>query len=75
MRRAIRAVDARRIFLPEYSPDLNPIEQAFAKLKGLLGKAEARTVEAICAAIGELLDTFSAQECADYFENAGHAST
>jgi transposase len=75
VRHAIRAVGARLLFLPKYSPDLNPIEQVFAKLKGQLRKAEARTVEDVCAAIGQLLDTFSPQECANYFKNAGYAST
>jgi transposase len=75
VRRAIRAVGAKLLFLPKYSPDLNPIEQVFAKLKGQLRKAEARNAEAVCAAIGELLDTFSSQECANYFKNAGYAST
>jgi transposase len=75
VRRAIRAAGAKLLFLPKYSPDLNPIEQVFAKLKSQLRKAEARTVHAICAAIGELLDTFSPQECANYFKKAGYAST
>jgi transposase len=61
--------------LPKYSPDLNPIEQAFAKLKHLLRKCAARTVEAICAAIGQLLQTFTPPECANYFENAGYVQT
>jgi transposase len=52
-------------FLPKYSPDLNPIEQVFAKLKHLLRKAAARTVEAVIAAIGQLLGTYTAQECAN----------
>ena len=71
-RRAIRSVGARLFFLPKYSPDLNPIEQVFAKLKHLLRKAAARTVEAICIAVGELLGTFSAEECANYFSNSGY---
>lgn len=74
VRQAIRAVDARLLFLPKYSPDLNPIEQVFAKLKGQLRKAEARTVETVSTAIGELLDTFSPEECANYIKNAGYAS-
>ena len=56
VRRLIRSAGAKLIFLPKYSPDLNPIEQLLAKLKHLLRKAAARTVEADCAAIGELLD-------------------
>ena len=75
VRRAIRAVGARLIFLPKYSPDLNPIEQVFAKLKHLLRKAAARTTDTVCAAIGQLLDAFSPQECANYFENAGYQPT
>jgi transposase len=62
-------------FLPKYSPDLNPIEQVFAKLKHLLRKAAARTVEAVWEAIGQLLPAFIPKECANYFENAGYAST
>lgn len=73
VRQAIRKAGARLIFLPKYSPDLNPIEQVFAKLKGLLRKAEARTVDTVCAATGQILDTFSSQECANYFQNAGYA--
>jgi DDE superfamily endonuclease len=63
----------RTFFLPKYSPDLNLIEQVFAKLKHLLRKAAARTVEAICAAIGEILGTFTSEECANYFKNSGYA--
>ena len=72
VRQLIRAAGAKLLFLPEYSPDLNPIEQVFAKLKHLLRKAAARTLEAICAAIGEILGTFTAQECANYFQNSGY---
>ena len=73
IRRLIRAAGAKQIFLPKYSPDLNPIEQVFAKLKHLLRKAAARTVETVCAAIGELLGAFTKQECANYFKNSGYA--
>jgi transposase len=73
VRRLIRAAGARLIFLPKYSPDLNPIEQVFAKLKHLLRKAAARTVETVCAAIGELLGAFTKDECANYFKNSGYA--
>ena len=72
VRQLIRAAGAKLFFLPKYSPDLNPIEQVFAKLKHLLRKAAARTVEAICIAVGELLGTFSAEECANYFSNSGY---
>ncbi len=74
VRRAIRAAGARLFFLPPYSPDLNPIEQVFAKLKTLLRKAAERTVEATWKRIGALLRTFSPQECSNYFRNAGYAS-
>jgi transposase len=75
VRRAIRRAGAHLIFLPPYSPDLNPIEQVFAKLKHLLRKAAARTLEAVRDAIGQLLPAFIPKECANYFENAGYAST
>ncbi len=74
VRHAIRAVGAKLFFLPPYSPDLNPIEQVFAKLKILLRKAEERTVEATWRRIGNLLQCFSPQECAAYIQNAGYAS-
>ena len=74
IRDAIRAVGARLIFLPPYSPDLNPIEQVFAKLKTLLRKAGERTAEAVCRRIGSLLQCFEPAECAAYFRNAGYAS-
>jgi transposase len=75
VRRAIRATGARLFFLPPYSPDLNPIEQVFAKLKTLLRKAAERTVETTWKRIGILLGTFTPQECSNYFTNAGYAST
>ena len=74
VRRAIRAAGAKLLFLPPYSPDLNPIEQVFAKLKTLLRKAGERTVDATWKRIGELLDRFTSQECANYLTNAGYAS-
>jgi len=74
VRRAIRAAGAKLFYLPPYSPDLNPIEQVFAKLKTLLRKAAERTVEATWRRIGALLDCFSPAECANYFANAGYAS-
>ena len=74
VRRAIRAAGAKLFFLPPYSPDLNPIEQVFAKLKTLLRKAAERTVDAIWKRIGALLNDFTPQECANYFRNAGYAS-
>ena len=75
VRRLIRSAGAKLIFLPKYSPDLNPIEQVFAKLKHLLRKAQARTVDAVCAAVGQLLEAFTPDECANYFRNAGYALT
>jgi putative transposase len=72
IRRAIRAAGSKLFFLPKYSPDLNPIEQVFAKLKHLLRKAAARTHDAVCAAIGQLLDAFTPQECLNYFKNSGY---
>jgi len=75
IRRAIRSAGARLFFLPKYSPDLNPIEQVFAKLKHLLRNAASRTLESLVAAIGELLGTFTPQECANYFANAGYGRT
>ena len=74
VRQLIRSVGAKLFFLPKYSPDLNPIEQVFAKLKHLLRKAAARTVDAVCAAIGLLLDAFTAEECANYLKNSGYRS-
>ncbi len=75
VRRIIRAAGAKLIFLPKYSPDLNPIEQVFAKLKHLLRKAAARSVEAVSAALGKILAAFTPGECANYFRNAGYALT
>ncbi len=74
VRKAIRAAGARLFFLPPYSPDLNPIEQVFAKLKHLMRKAAERTVDTTWKRIGSLLDAFSSQECANYFVNSGYAS-
>ena len=75
VRQTIRSAGARLFFLPKYSPDLNPIEQLFAKLKHLLRQAAERTVEAVCACIGQLLDAFTPQECANYFKNSGYEPT
>ena len=75
VRRAIRAVGARLFYLPKYSPDLNPIEQFFAKLKHWLRKAEKRTTDAVFNALGPILDTVSSAECANYFANAGYDQT
>ena len=69
--------DGRRegLYLPPYSPDFNPIENAFAKLKALLRKAAERTVEGLWAKIAELLPAFSPSECANYFAAAGYDPT
>ena len=75
VRRAIRAVGATLLFLPKYSPDLNPIEQLFAKLKRWLRDAAERTRDAVCNAIARILDTITATECANYLANAGYART
>ena len=74
VRAAIRSAGARLFFLPPYSPDLNPIEQVFAKLKHLLRKAGKRTLEATWRRIGSLLSTFTKDECRNYFINAGYGS-
>ena len=75
VRQAIRAAGARLLFLPKYSPDLNPIEQLFAKLKHELRKAAQRTYDAVCNAIGTILPTVSATECQNYLVNAGYGQT
>ena len=74
-RQLIRSAGAKLFFLPKYSPDLNPIEQVFAKLKHLLRKAAARTFEAICLALDKILHAFTPDECANYFANSGYART
>src|SRR5438132_8402998 len=74
VRHLIRAAGAKLFFLPRYSPDLNPIEQVFAKLKTLLRKADPRTIETTWREIGALLGNFTPKECANYLVNAGYAS-
>jgi transposase len=71
-RTAIERAGAKLLFLPPYSPDFNPIEQAFAKIKALLRKAAARTLRALEAAIADALDAFTPGECANYFSNSGY---
>ena len=71
---AIEGAGGKCLFLPPYSPDFNPIEQAFAKLKGLLRQEAARTVEGLWQAVAEALDAFSPEECANYFRNAGYGA-
>jgi transposase len=72
VRQVIEARGARLLYLPPYSPDLNPIEQSFAKLKALIRKAAARNREALWNAIGRFLSHFDPHECANYFANAGY---
>jgi transposase len=72
IRQAIEAAGATLLFLPPYSPDFNPIENAFAKLKALLRAAAERTVEALWITIGSLIDRFTPKECANYFTAAGY---
>ena len=74
-RELIEAAGAELRFLPAYSPDLNPIEQAFAKLKAHLRKAQERSVDALWQRIGKLLDLFQPVECANFFKNSGYART
>jgi transposase len=75
VRTALRKARAHLLFLPPYSPHLNPIEQAFAKLKSQTSKADERSIETVWRRIGALLDMFSAQKCANYIRHAGYAST
>jgi transposase len=75
VRRAIREAGAHLLFLPPYSPDLNPIEQVFAKLKTLLRKAGERSIAAVWHRIGSLLEQFSQAECRNYIRHAGYGST
>ena len=72
VKEAIERAGATLRYLPAYSPDLNPIEQAFAKLKSALRKAAARSFEALVAAIAHALDEFTSQECANYLANSGY---
>ena len=72
IRQLIEAAGASLLYLPPYSPDFNPIENAFAKLKALLRKAAARTVDTLWAAIGHIIDAFTPTECANYFRAAGY---
>lgn len=75
IRQAIEACEASLIFLPKYSPDLNPIEMAFSKLKAMLRKAAERSTEALWNRIGQLIDAFTPDECANYFKAAGYGAT
>ena len=75
VREMIEASGARLLYLPPYSPDFNPIENAFAKLKALLRKAAERTIEGLWTTIGRLVDLFTPTECANYFAAAGYDAT
>jgi len=75
VREAIEAAGAKLLYLPPYSPDLDPIELAFAKLKALLRKAAERSIEALWTTIGKLLDQFTPQECAAYLRHDGYGAT
>jgi len=75
VRQAIAAAGASILYLPPYSPDLNPIEQLFAKLKALLRKAAARTKDALWSTIGRLLATVPQSECSNYLNHCGYGST
>jgi len=72
VRKLIEAKGASLLYLPPYSPDLNPIEMAFAKLKALLRKAAERTIDGLCRRIGLIIRSFTPQECANFFEHAGY---
>ena len=72
VRQAIEEAGACLVYLPPYSPDLNPIEKAFSKVKAILRKAAARTIEGLWAAIASALDAFSPEECANYFAACGY---
>jgi len=74
VRRAIRSAGAKLIFLPPYSPDLNPIEQAFSQLKTLLRKENARTLAHTSTCIGKLLNHVTPTACASYFKEAGYST-
>ena len=73
IREALEEAGASALYLPPYSPDLNPIEQVFSKFKALLRKAAERTVEAVWRKIGEIMDTYPPHECANYLVNSGYA--
>ena len=75
VRETIEAAGAELRYLPPYSPDLNPIEQSFAKLKAMLRKAQERTIPGLYDRIGNILDLFKPDECGRYFKNSGYAST
>jgi transposase len=75
VRQLLRAAGAKLFYLPKYSPDLNPIEQLFGKLKHCLRRTAARSPDTVCHAIGHILDTIQAAECGNYFANSGYDPT
>jgi transposase len=75
VRKAIRGAGAKLLFLPKYSPDMNPIEKLFAKLKHCLRKAQPRSTDAICQTIAQTIAAITPNECANYFANAGYDLT
>jgi len=74
VREIIEAAGTTLAYLPPYSPDLNPIEQVFAKLRALLRKSAKRSIGALWREIGKLLDAFTDQECRNYLRNSGYAT-
>ena len=74
VRRAIEAAQATLVFLPPYSPDLNPIELAFAKLKAIVRRARCRSIATLWPLLGECLRHFSPDECGNYFRHAGYST-
>ena len=74
IRQMIRAAGARLWYLPPYSPDLNPIEQTFAKIKHWMRDAQKRTIEGVCQHVGRLVSNIQPHECQNYFKNSGYAS-
>ena len=75
VRHAIRKAGAKLLFLPKYSPDLNPIEQVFSKLKHMLRKTQARSYDGLLSAIDWLLDSYNPDECRNYLSNSGYGAT
>jgi len=75
VKQTLKAVEATICYLPPYSPDFNPIEKLFAKLKALLKKAAARTIDALWTEVGNLLNCFSEEECRNYFRSCGYVCT
>jgi transposase len=72
VKEAIEAKGAHLVYLPPYSPDFDPIEESFSKIKSILRRIAARTVDALEAAVGEALQSFTPQECMNYFASSGY---